>query len=259
MKFLEGDVASCYCVETLSAYINELLLLIKQNPSIIENNDGIEDRTRETLENRRIQYYPTVKSTTLFYMKQADCFIKILHPLTLKNKILFHLLDKARQIYSLSESLVSTGIKVARVDAYGTFRQGRKPFFVIKRVEGISLYDLLIREREVLSKETYLNVLNEIIRLHSLGYWLGDAHLSHIFIKDNNVSGLIDVDSIRKNRPYSVKNLAKDIAGLNHPALPVDKDEKKELLHYYIQKMRIGREAKFLKLLRYYSEKRWKE
>ena len=128
----------------------------------------------------------------------------------------------------------------------------------MERVEGESLYDLLIREKKQLPMQTYLKVIEDIAKLHNLGYWLGDAHLSHIFIKDTEVSGFIDIDSIRKNRPYMLRHIAKDIAGVNHPKLPITKKEKNKLLNYYMQISEIKNENRFRQLVKYYTERRWK-
>ncbi len=168
-------------------------------------------------------------------------------------------MDKSRAIYHLSERLYQRGVKVQKVTAYGFFKKGRRSCLTIKRAEGESLYDILIRKKRNITIANYRKVIDEVARLHSLGYWFSDAHLSHIFMKDDEVSGIIDIDSMRKNMPYMLKNLAKDIAGLNHPELPLTKDEKNSLMRYYLDISDIHDEKKFLLLLQYFTERRWKE
>ncbi|MEC4675675.1 MAG: hypothetical protein VST72_01965, partial [Nitrospirota bacterium] len=201
---------------------------------------------------------PTVKKTTLLYNKKAGCFFKILNPLTLKNRILFPLLDKSGRIYLLSEQLLAEGVKVPEVEAYGTLGGEKRPIFVMKKIEGKSLYEILIREQKSLSMEMYLKIMDEVARFHLLGYWFGDAHLSHVFVTDAGVSGFIDIDSIRKNKPFSLRPLAKDLAGLNYPGLPFFDDEKRALLNHYLDASGIKKRDKFLRLLKHYTERRWK-
>ena len=141
--------------------------------------------------------------------------------------------------------------------AYGLLKEGRRTFFVTKRVEGVRLYDTLIKERGSIPMSGYRKVLDEVAKFHALGYWLGDAHLAHIFFKDSEVTGFIDIDGIRRNWPYRLKNLAKDIAGLNHPELSIPEEEKKILLHYYMEKLNISRARQFRKLLKSYTARRW--
>jgi tRNA A-37 threonylcarbamoyl transferase component Bud32 len=261
MKCIENDAARLCYIESkeLSDVIKKLCHLIKSNPFILKPFRDINEDTKRVLSAKGFHLYSTVEKTTLFYDPETDCFFKILHPLTLKNKLLYLFIHRTRAIYNLAEYLHSRGIKVQRVMVYGIFKKGRLPFFAIKRAEGKSLYDILIREKKTLPLDTYRRVIDEIVKLHSLGYWFGDAHLSHIFITDSGVSGIIDIDSIRKNHFFTMKNFAKDIAGFNHPELPLTEDKKNSLLSYYLKSMGINRENIFLRFLKYYSERRWKD
>jgi hypothetical protein len=259
MKRLENEVACFNYSEAMHSSISKLSDLIGNNPVILEPFRNISDNIKDLFSSKGFQLYPTVKKTTLFFDPAADCFFKILHPLNLKNRILFLFTDKARSIYNLSEQLWSKGVKIQRVTAYGLIRKCRRPFFAIKKAEGESLYDILIRGGKKISMPMYRTVIDEVGKLHVLGYWLGDAHLSHIFITDEGVSGFIDIDGIRRNSPFMLKNLTKDLAGLNHPDLPLTEDEKKSLLNYYLNTLGIKNEEKFLRLLKYYTERRWKD
>lgn len=167
------------------------------------------------------------------------------------------MVNRGRALYELSEILSTRGVKVPRIMAYGRLRRGRKPFVFMKRVEGRSLFDLLIREGRSLPEEIWVNVLEEMIKIHRLGYWLGDAHLSHFFVTDSEVSGLIDIDSMRKNLFFSIRQPAKDLAGLNHPGLPLTEDQKELLLRHYLREVRISNEEKFRRFLRSYTRRRW--
>ncbi len=260
MKRLENETAVFnYSGEVMHSSIEKLSALIRNSPAVLEPARNMNDNMKDLFSSAGFKLYPTVKKTTLFYDPDTDCFFKMLHPLSFKNRILFLFTDKAGAIYNLSEYLWSKGARVQRVTAYGLLKEGRRPFFAVKRAEGESLYDLMIRGGKKLPMDMLRKVLDETAKFHRLGYWLGDAHLSHIFITDEGVSGFIDIDSIRKNIPYMLKNPAKDIAGLNHPELPLTKDEKKSLLAYYLNIAGIKDENKFLKMLKYYTERRWKD
>lgn len=258
MKHHKNDIAAFYCEEGLMPYISGLCSLVKSNPFILGQVRGIDDKAKEIFQQEGFQLFSTVAATTLLYNKKSDCFFKILHPLNVRNRLLFYFFNRPRQIFSLSAALRSHGVRVPEIPAYGNFRIRKLPFFAMKRIEGKSLYDYLVREGSSLPPQTYFNVIDKVAELHRLGYWLGDAHLSHIFIKDNEVSGFIDIDSIRKNTPFSLNKSAKDLAGLNHPELSITKDERIELLNYYLQVSEIKNKDRFKQLVKYYTERRWK-
>lgn len=283
MKYLKNDMAFFYCAEAVLPSISRFCLLIKDYPFILKPFSGNDEKVKNTLSKKQdtiglqinnhlsdlferipifsiegFYLYPTVKKTTLFYDHTTDCFFKILHPLTVKNKILSIFTNKARSVYNLSEKLLSNGVNVPEILAYGVFKKGRRAFFIMKRVEGNSLHYILIKKKETLPHEVYRKVIDEIIKLHTMGYWFRDLRLSHVFIKNSEISGLIDIDSIRKNRPFRISNLAKDLAGLNHPDLPLTKSEKMDIFDYYMSKVNMKKRPQFLPLVKLYTERRWK-
>lgn len=258
LKYTENDEACFYAGESVFATISNFCKLIKKNTLVTEPFRGNSDELKTIFLSENFVLYPTVKKTTLFYDTTADCFLKVLHPVTIKNIVLFNLMDKARHIYTYSECLLSKNIKVPKVLAYGKIRKGGHPFFVMEKLKGSSLYDIIIRNGETLTIDIYFSVIAKLAELHTQGYWLGDAHLSHIFVKDAEVSGFIDIDSIRKNLPFRLNHIAKDLAGLNHPKLPLTEDEKEALLKFYMDKAAIKEKGKFLRLLKHYAERRWK-
>jgi tRNA A-37 threonylcarbamoyl transferase component Bud32 len=259
MKTIKNDAACFhyYDDEALKVSLERVCRLVSGHPSVLEPVQDMSEHLKETLASEGFMLYGTVKKTTLFYDPKTDCFFKILHPLHLKEKVLFRFINRAAAIYSLMEYLYARGVRVQRVNAYGMFKTGRRPFFVVRKAEGESLYDLLIRQQKRLAMAEYEKVMDVTAKLHALGYWFGDAHLSHIFITEKGVSGIIDIDSIRRNRPFKVKNPAKDLAGLNHPELPLSEDEKRSLMTYYVRLTGTHNEKKFLQLIKYYTERRW--
>ena len=261
MKYIENDAAGFYCEDgtPVQDFISKLSGLVRLNPWVLEPFRDSRDDVKQVMAEKGMQLYSTVKKTTLIYEPEAGCFLKILHPLNAKHRILFRCRDRARAIRTVSDRLRSEGIKTMKVIAYGHFKKGRRPFFVVRKAEGESLYDILIRGKRTLEMDVYLNVMSEVAKIHCLGYWLGDAHLSHIFINGVQVSGIIDIDSIRRDRSFLLNNRAKDIAGLNHPELPLTQGEKKDVLYHYIHAAGIKNEGKFLRLLTHYTERRWKD
>ncbi len=257
MKCHQGRLANIQFDEFLEPSILRVLDLIRESPVALLPVKGSDAAAQAAFSSRGFQLYPTVLKTTLFYDPATDCFLKILHPLKLREKARCLMTDRAGHIYALSEWLRERGVKVSRVRAFGRIRLGSKPFFAVDRVEGQSLYDILIRERREIPLELHRKVMDELAGLHGLGYWLGDAHLSHIFVRDGEISGLIDIDGIGRNRPFRLENLARDIAGLNHPGLSIGSGTKESLLRRYVEKMNLKDEKAFRYMVKHYSERRW--
>lgn len=261
MKYSENDVVNLYYdeINAPTVSITRLCNIIKNNPPVLRPAEDYDEEAKKILSREGFELYPTVKKTTLIYDPGTEYYFKILHPLNLKSRIGYYLTDKPGTIYGLSQELISRGIKVPRVTAYGTLKNGGRPFFAMEKIEGKSLSDILIKEKRKRPLSEYRKVIDQMVKFHSMGYWLGDAHLAHIFIKDEEVSGFIDIDSIRRNRPYMLKNLAKDIAGLNHPGLPLSSEEKMSLLNYCLDIEKINNKKKFLRLVDLCMKRRWKE
>lgn len=258
MNCYKNEFASFCCSGRIYNSLNEFFQIIKDYPSILVPDKGDNKEKEELLSSAGFKLYSTVKKTTLFYDRKTDCFFKILHPLSFKTKIIFCYTDRSRQIKKIYDRLTFRNVKLPLIEAYGKFKKDRMPFYVVRRLEGRSVYDVVIREKNIIEMKVYRDIIDEIVKVHSNGYWLGDAHLSHIFINGGKVSGFIDIDSIRKNIPYQLRNLAKDIAGFHHPELPLDYEKKAELIGYYINKMKIKDRAKFIRLVKNYTERRWK-
>ena len=258
MKHLRDDKAELHYETTLAISMQAMLSLVHDAPHVFEPVRKADEKIAAAFASQGFHLYPTVVRTTLLYDERSDCFFKVLQPITLKNRVLFTVKDRALQIFTLSEELRIKGIPVPKVMAYGKINKGHRPIFAMKRVSGRPLYDVLIRENRTLPHALLADVMRDIAKFHQSGYWFGDAHLSHIFIEESSVSGFIDIDSIRKNRRKGISNFAKDLAGLNHPRLPMTKDEKKELLGTYLQTMEIQDTEEFLRAVKQYTERRWK-
>jgi hypothetical protein len=259
MKHIDNEVACINCNEGLHEVISRFCDIVRDNPSVIRPVKDYDESVHAILFSEGLELYPTVKTTTLFYDPGTDCFFKTIHPLSLKHKVLYYCLNKAEALFNLSEEMRVRGVKTQSVAAFGFLKNGRRPFYASPRVEGESLFDVLVKKKQTVTMDEYRKAVDEVIKLHNTGYWLGDAHLAHVFMNNGKVSGLIDIDSIRKNRPRLLKNIAKDLAGLNHPELPLSDEEKRSLLHYYMEKAGIEGNKKFPELIEYYTKRRWKD
>jgi tRNA A-37 threonylcarbamoyl transferase component Bud32 len=258
MKHVSNDRIDLTYETPLEESVQGLINLLTFFPHAVRPERKADEKTVSAYAAQGFRLYPTVLNTTLFYDERSDCFFKMLHPLGPKRRMLFSITDRARQIYTLSRELNAWGVPLPKIRAYGKIRGKNVPVFAMERVRGRSLYDMVVRDGQPLPMKLGLKVMDMIARIHRSGYWLGDAHLSHIFADDTNVTGLIDVDSMRRNLRTGTRNFAKDLAGLDHPLLPLTGEEKKELADHYLQAMEIADRAAFLRALKTYSERRWK-
>ena len=233
--------------------------IIREHPFCLEPFKAGNEYVRNVFGEKGFQLLDTVKKTTLLYHQGTDSFFKIVHPLAVKHKIRFLLSDISGSLYRLNGRLCAAGVPLPPMLGYGTVRSGRRPFYVVRRAEGRSLYDLLIRGGGRMPLEVYERVVDTVALFHHQGYWFRDAHLSHIFVDRGSVTGFIDLDSIRRNFPFFLRNLAKDLAGLNHPGLRLSASEKILMAKRYCARMGITKEEQFLGKIAYYSERRWKE
>jgi hypothetical protein len=246
--------------DALAPSIARLLDLLANSPAAGLAVDGPDTSRQSAFSSRGFELYPTGRRTTVFHDPESDCFLKILHPRPRGVRAWAGslLTDRAREIHALSEWLVERDVPVPRVRAFGTIRQGWKPFYAVERARGQSLYDLAIRERRAIPATLYRTVVDAVARLHELGHWLGDAHLSHIFVHEGQVSAFIDIDGMRRNGVPRLTNLAKDLAGLNHPGLALEKVDRASLLGHYAGRMNLGDTRAFARLVRRHSRRRWR-
>jgi hypothetical protein len=244
--------------EALAPSIARLLDVLDDLRAVPLDVEGSDAVVAPALAARDFRLYPTWPQTTVLYDSASDCFFKILHrrPRALRGRVHALITDRGRQIHALSRWLGDRGVPIPRVRAFGIVREGRRPLYAIDRAQGRSLYDLLVRERGAIPLPLARRVVDAVAGLHGLGYWLGDAHLSHVFVHHGQVSGLIDVDSIRSNRPPRLANLARDLGRLNHPAIPLGRADGDSLLRYYAARTKLKDVKAFERLVEGYSSKR---
>jgi tRNA A-37 threonylcarbamoyl transferase component Bud32 len=285
MKYSENDMAIFYYDpgRAVHSCVTEFCSLAAKHPLLLEPFKGNDEKLSSALASRFSAddadamnnalpfscdrkpiayingYYllPTVPKTTLLYHGESDCFLKVIHSLTLKSKIVSFFTDRARRVFELTGHLRAMGFQVPVVHAYGMFRKSRSVFYIMERVKGNSLYDILVKKKEALPGKMYEKVIDALADLHNSGYWFGDLRIAHIFVQDSNISGFVDIDSIKRNSPFRMKNIAKDLAGLNQPELPLSEEEKKRLLQYYMSKSNRDGKAHLPDLIKRYSVRRW--
>lgn len=259
MKKIENSILTCYYHENVEKSLHKIYLFFKEYPIVLKPIDGRTDTIKSIFSSNNYEFYPTKKKTTVFYDRESNIFIKILHPLKFKEKLKSKFINPSKKIYLLSEYLNKAGIKIPKILAYGRIKKGDLPFFLMKRIEGFQLKTFLIREKKKLAKNVYFDIIKNIADLHKIGYWFRDLHLAQIYVNESKFTGFIDIDSIRKNFIFKIRHQAKDIAGLNHPELDITKKEKEELLKYYMDLMGIDCRNKFISYVKKYSELRWRK
>jgi tRNA A-37 threonylcarbamoyl transferase component Bud32 len=238
-------------INRISNFLNQYhdaLRPIKGNDNSIESIFLLND----------FKLYPTKRKTIVFCDEKTNTFVKILYPLKFKERLKARFNYPSKRIYLLSKTLRKADIKVPTVLAYGKVKKGNLPFFIMEKVAGTQLKMILIRQKKLLPMDVYFDVIKNIADLHRAGYWFRDLHLAHIYIEDLRVSGFIDIENIRKNIFLKIKKQAKDLSGLNHPALPLSEKEKRMLFEYYMENININCKDKFISYINYYSDVRWK-
>lgn len=247
------------CLDSsLERRFTELFDLLRDDPQLLCPVRGsIAERERQ-FRQKGFRLFPTVKRTTLLFDEEGLIFIKILHPIRMKEKALFRTGMKYRLLISRINSLSRAGIKIPEIKGHGYFKKGWLPFYIFASFKGRSLYDMVIRNSETIAEETIAEVIDGIAGLHRKGFYMGDAHLSHIFVRDGRFEGFIDIDGIRRVVFFRNRSFAKDLGYLNHPRLPFSEDLKMGIFDSYCEKMGIDKKERFMRLLKEYTEKRWK-
>jgi len=200
---------------------------------------------------------PTVARTTLFYEEETDCFIKIIHPVKVKDKFKGLFFDKAEYVCRIAGELRRAGLMSPQIVSYGRL-EGMRYFYLMKRIEGVSLNYLCLHRREEVTVHLMKSVMSILARFHMERLWHGDLRPSHLFICRDRGLAIIDIDSIRKPLFLFKKHMAKDIAGINHPSLPLSLDERLALFNHYAMESGLRDIKRFLALISHYSERRWR-
>lgn len=248
--------------DPVCAFVEEVCRAAKAHPEAFEPFRGDNPRVADIFLQAGLTLIPTVERTTLVASVCGRYFLKILHALTLKERIKTLAVNRAESLRRLSEKLRTGGICVPVVEAWGTFNTHRRRFFVMRRVAGLDLYEISVVQGQKIDVEIFRRVMDEVLKLHAMGYLMGDAHPAHVFIDDGRVSGIIDIDAMRRNFPPGLRGIARDLAGLNYPELLLDGSERAAILDYYISHSgmrRVKREHERLReYFKTYSEQRWK-
>jgi len=199
---------------------------------------------------------PTVEKTTLFYEEETDCFLKIIHPVKARDKIKGIFCDRAERICRIANDLREAGLRCPEIVSCGRLR-GMRYFYLMKRVKGVSLNYLCCHRKEEVTLHLMKRVMSMLAGFHMRGLWHGDMRLSHLFVYRDGGLVIIDIDSIRRNPFLFKRKMAKDLAGINHPDLPLSHMERLELFNHYVMESGLGDVRGFLELIGYYSERRW--
>jgi len=162
MKDFRNEIFTIVAREDLIDLINNLYHLFKRSPFLLKVHKGGAIKEIENLREfssppfleRKPVYcennfflIPTVKKTSLFYSMEFDCFIKIIHPLSIKDRLLFLCSNRGQKIYNLSIRLNRNNIRVPEVIAYGYINHSKKPLFIMNRLKGESMYPVMIGKK----------------------------------------------------------------------------------------------------------------
>jgi hypothetical protein len=253
-----GEAAYSCLTDAACAFVEEVCRTAEAHPEAVEPFRGDIAGINGIFSRAGLKLFPTVERTTLVASGCGRYFLKILHALTFKERMKNLVLNRAEAIHRLSEKLRAGGVNAPEVEAWGTFYKNNRRFFVMQKVSGESLYDVAVRKGRREPVETYLRVMDELIKLHALGYLMGDAHPSHVFITEGRVTGIIDIDGMRRNHPFGLRGIARDLAGLNHPGLLLDEAGRAAIFGYYVGRSGIRAGGRFYEYFKTCTESRWK-
>ncbi len=256
MRLIKNDIMSFSCTDSCAdsvlAAIENLCLIIKEYPDVISPFSGKNKEIEGIFRIRGFRLYSTIRKTMVFYDSASDSFFKIIHPISVRQKILFRIMNKAKSLYKLSKTLISKGLKVPEIIAYGRIKGGGQHFIVMKRLTGESLHDILIEQKKIIPKKVYFETIDEIIKIHQNRYWLRDTHLGHFFVNDMKHYGFLEIDSIKREPFPKLRNKARDLPGLAHPGLTLSDEEKMTILNHYMDEMDIRNRDDFVQMVKYY-------
>lgn len=234
--------------------ILKLSMIGEKKPTLLSPITGIKQEVYEELLNFQIKLFSTKAKSMVLEDLESGVVFKIIYLSTFKHKILKLLKNEAFRVYSVSKYLREKDIKVAKVLGYGNLL--KNPFYVIPKMKGESFQEILNRERGN-SLKLFYKIINEIIKIHKEGYFIGDANIKHFFFLGEKLEGIVDIDGIRRVVFCKLNKFSKDIGYLLRPELNLREQEKIEIINYYTDKMKI-KDSNFLYKVEGYRLKRWR-
>ncbi|MEM2900519.1 MAG: HEAT repeat domain-containing protein [Thermoplasmata archaeon] len=102
----------------------------------------------------------------------------------------------------------------------------------------------------------FYKIIDEVIKIHKEGYFIGDANIKHFFFIDKKIEGLIDFESIRKVKIFKIKRFCRDLGYLLRPELKIEDEKIQDIVIYYSKKMNLPY-SKILFNTERYRFRRW--
>jgi len=257
-KLFFGEFKSKELVEE----VKNILRIHDKYPEALFPLRGMNDNVNKIFNKIGFELIPTVPSTTVLKKLKSDktWFLKIYHPLKLKNKLLEGFYPRAKRTFQKTSRFLQYGLNTSEPLGWCYLRRLNKSIFIMDEVKGLSLYDILIRKKTITDKNRIKNIseklLNELCLCHSRGIFFGDLHLGHIYPEGDRLY-FIDLDSVIFKKHLRYDDIAKNLAGLNHPLLPLSKEERLSFLYNYAMAMNMEMEI-LLEKIKQLTKKRYK-
>ncbi len=248
--------------ETYIKEVEQILDAGEKEPELWIPVRGENDRLKSIFQKVGYELIPTVMSTTVLRKVGAEgaWYVKIYHALKWKDRIRERLRPRALRTYLITRRFQSIGLQTPEPLGWCYIKGKNKSLIFTKQARGDSLYDIFIRKKtpfeKINQREVLEMVLNEMLLAHKSGVYFGDLHLGHIYITERDVE-FIDLDSVKFRGRLRPSEMARNLAGLNHPALPLEKELKSLFLKRYTEEM--GLEPETIKdQIMMFTEKRYR-
>lgn len=215
---------------------------------------GIRDEIFNEFSEFKLRLFSTSPKTLVLEDLDFRIVFKIIYINNLKHRLSGFFENKGLKIYRLSQYFRKKNIKIAEVLGYGKFL--KNPFYVVPKMKGESFLEIAKRnDKNVL--ELFYKIIDEIIKIHKEGYFIGDANIKHFFFLNCEVEGIIDFDCFKKVYFLKKNRFCRDIGYLLRPELHLSKEEIRKLVSYYSGIMMFNH-TNVLTKIEYYRAKRWK-
>ncbi|MEW6108843.1 MAG: lipopolysaccharide kinase InaA family protein [Nitrospirota bacterium] len=220
---------------------------------------GLNRDISSQFESEGYKQFFTSKRTSLFRVSRdnGDFFIRIIHPLTLLDKIKEFFLPSAKTLLSKINRLKEKGFIVPEVVLSAQIKKPLKSIIFYMPVEGNDFYQILSESTETgfkeyfgVSRKKLINCLSrEIGRLHAENIFHQDLHLRNIILTPGYRIGLLDLEKVRFSRRKNRKRMIKDLRRLNNRKIPVSDFARLSFLAGYCKALRIDKREEKRKLL----------
>lgn len=250
---IKNKILDAFIDEKLKGFSDKLSLIGENKFWLFQPIRGIKEEIAKELLEFKLNLISTGVKTLVLEDLEYEVFFKMIFCDNLKHKILGILKNEGLRVYKLSEYFRGQGIKLPEVLGYGSFVLN--PFYVIPKMKGKSFLEI-IKSGEVDIDKLFYKIIDEVIKIHREGYFIGDANIKHFFFIDKEIEGIIDFDSIRKVKIFKIKRFCRDLGYLLRPELKIENEKIQDIVIYYSKKMNLPY-SKILLNTERYRFRRW--